>query len=232
MGRMKLNKVSKYVIGSTMLTNALLAPVTVFAAESKPDQTVLQSAIKELLDKGIISGDSNGELNLGSNLTRMQVASILARALNLNLHQISGSSFTDVSSDSWGIKYVEALYQLGIMVGSNGEFRPNDVLTKEELAVILVRITQTNIIGKGNNLSFSDADSISNWARPFVQAAIESGLLSLNNGAFEGQRLITRDEVFVIANSFIQSPVFGSYKEKINTLYNTGKKVTNSDPTV
>jgi len=233
MERKKLHKVSKYVITSTMLANSLAAPAIVYAADEKLPQDVVQNAVRDLLSKGVISGDGSGNMNLSDGISRIQAASILARALNLKLPNTNGSStFADVSSDSWGLKYIEALAKLGIMVGSDGVFRPNDSLTKEELAVILVRVTQIDVTGKGNSIPVNDKHEISDWAKPFVQAALELGLMQAPNGLFGAQKEVSRQEVFVTASAFIDSPVFAKYKDSINTLYDTGKKVSNSDPTV
>ncbi len=232
MNRNKFKKVSKYVISSTMVVNALAAPVAVFAANDQVDSSAAQAAVKELLDKGILTGDQNGDLNLEGKLTRIQVAAILARALNLEVSTTSTSAFSDISSDSWGLKYIDALTKLGIMVGSNGQFRPNAVLTKEELAVILVRVTQTNIVGKGNNLKIDDADMISGWAKPYVEAALEAGLIAATNGKFGAHNQVSREEVAIVANNFIHAPKFEEYKKSINSLLEEGKKISNSDPTV
>jgi len=228
----KWQKVTKYVISSTMLAGAAAGPSAVFAAKDAPEPSAVQAAVKELLSQGIISGDASGNLNLEGNLTRMQAASILARALKLELRQTARSAFTDVSSDSWGLKYIDALARLGIMVGADGKFRPNDALTKEELAVLLVRITQADITGKGANIPVKDAGSISDYAKPFVHAAIELGLLPVKNGLFEPSKKVTREEVVLATNTFVNSSKFEAYQGKVKTLYDQGKKVSNSDPSV
>lgn len=232
MERQKLKKVSQYVVSSAMLANTLAAPAAVFAENNQFDSSAVKAAIKELMEAGIMTGDGKGNLNLEGKLTRMEAASILARALGLNVSTPVSSSFSDVSGDSWGLKYINALAKAGIMVGSDNQFRPNALMTKEELAVVLVRITQINVVGKGNNIPVSDSESISDWAKPFVQAALESNLLQAQDGVFGGKSEVKRQDVAVIANDFIQSPKFIEYKESIQTLVDEGKKVSNSDPTV
>jgi len=80
----KKSKITRYVVSSAMVVNALAAPVAVFAAEEsgRPDEA--QAAIKELMDKAIMVGDDKGQLNLEGKLTRAQVAAILARSLSLD----------------------------------------------------------------------------------------------------------------------------------------------------
>jgi hypothetical protein len=225
-------KITKYVLSSTLLVNTVVGQAAVvFAADEKKPE-IMQSTVKELFDKGIFTGDEKGNLNLEGKLTRIQVAAILSRALNLHVDTTVTTSFKDVSADSWGLKYIDALQKLGVMVGSDGKFRPNAVITKEELAVIFVRITQTSIVGKGTNLSVTDANEISGWAKPYVQAAIEAGLITTVNGKFSPKSEVTRQDIAVITDEFIKDSKFEKYKKSINNLLDEGKKISNSDPTV
>jgi hypothetical protein len=228
----KVQKITKYVISSAMLANAVAGQAAVFAANEKVEPPLAQAAVKNLFEKGIMFGDENGNFNLEGNLTRIQVAAILARSLNLDISKTPKVNFTDVSSDSWGVKYIDALANLGVIEGSDGQFRPNDVLTREELAVILVRITQTNIVGKGNNLPITDANQVSDWAKAYVQAAIEAGLIPVENGKFAPNKKVSRQEVASVTDNFIKNDKFEQYKKSANTLLDTGKKISNSDPTV
>lgn len=223
-------KITRYAVSSAMLVNALAAPVAAFAAEETKSSDLVQAAVKELIDKAIMSGDKNGDLNLEGKLTRVQAAGILARSLNLDTSKLTNSTFNDVSKDHWGLKYISIMENLGVMKGSNGSFRPNAILTKEELAVVLVRITQTNIVGKGNNLQISDSNDISDWAKPYVHAAIEAGLIPVQNGKFAPKSQVNRKEVALLTAAFIKSEKFEQYKEEINKLLEEGKKISNSDP--
>lgn len=228
----KKNKITKYVVSSALVVNALAAPVAVFAADETKSPDLVQAAVKELMDKAIMTGDANGDLNLEGKLTRAQVASILVKSLKLDLVNMPTSDFKDVSKDHWGLKYIKVLDSLGIMTGFNGNFRPNAILTKEELAAVLVRITQTSTVGKGNNLPISDSNEVSDWAKGYVQAAIEAGLISAPNGKFSPQSQVDRKEIAVLTANFIESEKFEQYQENINTLLEEGKKISNSDPSV
>ncbi|WP_246096557.1 S-layer homology domain-containing protein [Paenibacillus sinopodophylli] len=228
----RTKKITKFAVTSAMVVNALAAPVAVFAAEETIAPDAVQAAIKELMEKSIMVGGPNGELNLEGKLTRVQVAAIIARSLNLETPEIPTSKFSDVSSDNWGLKYIYALEKVGIMIGSNGAFRPNAILKKEELAAILVRITQTNITGKGTDLPISDSNEISDWAKAYVHAAIDAKLLTVTDGKFAPQNQVERKDVAVLTAGFIKEEKFEQYKESINTLLEEGKKISNSDPTV
>src|SRR5690606_17265983 len=134
--------------------------------------------------------------------------------------------------DHWGLKYISVMDSLGVMTGANGNFRPNAVLTREELAVILVRITQTSIVGKGNQLAVSDAGQVSAWAMAYVQAALEAGLMSAPGGSFGPKSQVDRKEVALVTSAFIKGENFEAYKESVSALLGEGKKISNSDPSV
>ncbi|RED84100.1 S-layer family protein [Cohnella phaseoli] len=228
----KKSKITRYVVSSAMVANALAAPVAVFAADEARSPDALQAAVNELMEKAIMVGDDKGQLNLEGKLTRAQVAAILARSLNLNATLAPVSDFKDVSKDHWGLKYISVMDRLGVMTGSDGSFRPNAVLTREELAVILVRITQTSIVGKGGGLAVSDASEISSWAKPYVQAALEADLLSAPGGRFAPKSQVDRKEVALVTSAFINGDNFEAYKESVKALLDEGKKISNSDPSV
>ncbi|XID91172.1 S-layer homology domain-containing protein [Paenibacillaceae bacterium WGS1546] len=227
----KKSKITRYVVSSAMVVNALAAPAA-FAADESVSPDAVRAAVKELMDKAIMVGNANGELYLEEKLTRVQVAAILARSLGLDPSAAPISAFVDVSKDHWGLKYISVMDSLGIMSGANGSFRPNAVLTREELAAVLVRLTQTSIAGKGGNLTISDANEVSPWARAYVQAAIEMGLIPAVNGKFSPKSPVDRKEVAVLTAALIKSDQFETYKESANALLGEGKKISNSDPSV
>ena len=73
------------------------------------------------------------------------MAALLVRMLK----QTSGSTgllstaYVDASDISvWAKPYVQKVYQLGLMRGSDGLFRPQDQVTREEAAVMLDAILQ------------------------------------------------------------------------------------------
>ena len=59
-----------------------------------------------MLEKNIISGDETGELMLGGNLTREQMAKIFTDTFNLQSN--SAVRFNDVEKNKWSYKYVQA----------------------------------------------------------------------------------------------------------------------------
>jgi len=88
------------------------------------------------------------------------------------------SSFTDVSSQAWYAPYVETAAELGLVYGDHGRFRPNDPVTREELAVLLERFARMQGFASAEEQSsaldrFADSANISGWARDAIALAIQ-----------------------------------------------------------
>ncbi len=115
--------------------------------------------------------------------------------------------YLDVASDKWYAPYVEAATAAGLIVGETTEagtnYRPEDKTTREEIAVIMARLTGINGTAYANvALGFKDEASISEWALNYVKVCKHNGLM---NGSNEGNGIYflpskntTREEVMVI----------------------------------
>lgn len=112
----------------------------------------------------------------------------------------SPASFSDVTPDQW---YAGAVYWAGgtgIVNGiGDGEFGPDQAITREQMAVMIVNFTR--LCGKSlpetaDASAFTDAGSISGWAAEAVVKTQRSGLLNGRpEGNFDPQATATRAEV-------------------------------------
>ncbi|WP_188006647.1 S-layer homology domain-containing protein [Sporosarcina sp. ANT_H38] len=97
--------------------------------------------IKPFYEAGIIDG-SGDYMNHESNLTRAQLAKIIVNAFNL---QLGGEPivFNDVKQTDGFYEYIEILASHGITTGSNGNFMPNQPVSRQHFAVFLTRTLDT-----------------------------------------------------------------------------------------
>ncbi|WP_027415567.1 S-layer homology domain-containing protein [Aneurinibacillus terranovensis] len=177
---------------------------------------------------GIFSGDTNGKFRPLATMTRQEVAVVLTKLLNLQVDN-SAVPFSDVTAD-WSKPYVAAVYNAGIMLGDGkGHFKPNDSISREELAVILVKAAKIDAQGKAALLTVGDKGSISLWARDYVGAAMEAGLLKGDGKNFNPKQKATRQEVAVMAVnlSSVLTPS-GSNGSTGNNQQNTGSDNSSS----
>lgn len=208
-------KVNLYIIGSLIYVGGKVDPVTgtvtadianikgtkVLALEY--DKTFsdiaghwAQSDIELMASKYVVMGMTNTEFAPDAAVTRAMFVTLLARSIGLAEATPANATFTDVASTAWYYGYVETAYKAGLALGDNGaggRFRPEETVSREEMAAFLVRAMKT--AGKtakdvaagdvGTLLArFTDAASVSDWARTEVSQAVNEGLIK---GRPEGQ---------------------------------------------
>ena len=139
---------------------------------------------------GIVSGVTQNTFEPDRSITRAEFATLIAKALKL---ENAKADFADVT-DEWFAAFVGAAAKAGIIAGSDGFFRPNDTITREEMAVIVVKAYE--YLGKTSQnaeLGFTDNDEISVWATEFVEKAVGVGLISgMGDGSFGPKASATR----------------------------------------
>ena len=164
-----------------------------------PDMDDAQWAIPYvdfLKEKGIVSGDNNGNFNPQNNVTREEFAKMIVLTLKLDpLYE--ALPFNDVSSDHWAYSYVSAAYKnsliQGILSDSFGTGRP---ITRQDMAVIIARaIEKFDISNENEAISFADEGSISDYAIYAVERLSSLGVFSGDeNGNFRPMDTATRAE--------------------------------------
>lgn len=90
---------------------------------------------------------------------------------------------------------VQNLYTLGIFSSQEEKlFYPENTLTREELCVLLQRILDLPVMNEKVTKVYKDGKDISHWAVDSVLALSESGYIPSNEGYFEPQKPLTREE--------------------------------------
>ena len=137
-----------------------------------------QSDIEAMAARGIVTGVTADTFEPERAITRAEFATLIVKALNLSSNASTG--FSDVAKDGWYYTYVNAAANVGIISGYDGLFRPDDRITREEMAVILCKAYAflEKSAGRGEIDRFSDKDTISAWAYDYVDEATTAGLIS------------------------------------------------------
>lgn len=190
-------------------TDASVAPPT----ESQPPQqpetpnTQLLEQIKghwaekeiaDLIRDGIVQGD-NGSLNLEEAVTRAEFAAMLIRSLGIEPEEYLGGA-EDVSALDWFADVIQACVSHNIMNGSDGFMRPNDWITREEMAKMVVSTLEQTESDTKHTLAFSDSNEISDWAVEYVVQAVDKGLLNgFEDGSFRPSAQTLREQAMVVA---------------------------------
>lgn len=151
--------------------------------------------IIEMYQKGIVAGITETTFEPDRQITRAEFATLLARGLGLSTGVSAG--FLDVEPGLWYTQYINAACSAGLICGYEGYFRPDDNITREEMAVMIEKTY--SFLGKekatGAIVRFSDAAEISEWAYESVDVAATAGLISGNpDGTFCPKNNATRAE--------------------------------------
>lgn len=148
--------------------------------------------IMDLYENGIVNGTTATLFMPEANVTRAEFTKMAAGIFGLTATS-TVSQFTDVPAGEWFTPYVIAASEAGIVQGvSETEFAPNDNVTREQMAAIIGRQLGTTSTAA---ITFTDAASIEDYARPYVAALAEAGYLTGDEtGAFNPKNNATRAE--------------------------------------
>lgn len=154
-------------------------------------------------EHNIINGDNYGNLNLGENLTRAQMAKILTTAFNL-------SDAGEVPSDMknhWAGKYAAIISQY--MPRAMSSFNGDEYVMREEFAATMVRasgLTAGNIRNSRIlDVNFFDAAEVSDDYKTLLCIAVERAYMKGDNGKIRPKDLLTRAEVAVLVARVCQN---------------------------
>lgn len=155
--------------------------------------------IAYMYSKGYVNGTSETTFAPDSDITRAEFAAMAVRILGLDSSEYSGV-FADVKAGQWYANVVEAAYKAGIVLGSDGYFRPDDRITREEMAVMLMRAYRlAREYTNKTESDFADKDNISDWAKEAVSSACELGLINgMSDGSFAPKNNATRAQAAVV----------------------------------
>ena len=95
---------------------------------------VIDSAVKS----GLMGGMGDGLFGYGRTITRAEFVTVLCRMFGWEVIAPSSATFGDVSPGQWFYGAIEAAAQHGV-VEAAGRFRPNEPITRKDMAVMLVK---------------------------------------------------------------------------------------------
>jgi len=155
-------------------------------------------SIRVLTARHIVNGVTETDFAPQREITRAEFAALLVRALNLKAGG-TPAGFADVADSQWFARDVAAAKEAGLINGTNhGNFAPNQTITREEMAVMLVRaweLISGNRKHAGNIAPVGDVGQASAWAQASIQYALEQDLLKGRaDGRFDPKKSTSRAE--------------------------------------
>lgn len=147
-----------------------------------------------------VQGYPDGTVKPAGSITRAEVAAILFRLMDADsrsLYYSTAAGFRDVDSTKWYNTYVATLNNAGVITDSRtGYFRPNDAITRAELAAMLAQFAEK----KSAAIYFSDV-SAGYWAANAIALTANLGWINgYPDGTFGPDKTVTRAELMAMVN--------------------------------
>ncbi|MDR2606035.1 MAG: S-layer homology domain-containing protein [Oscillospiraceae bacterium] len=167
-----------------------------------PESHWANSYVTYAYTNGIVNGVSEYRFSPSGTVTRAMFVTMLGRLSGVRQEDYYWRVYSDVAVSEWYGAYVTWAKELGIVTGyEDGTFRPEDKISREQMAVVLHRFGAYG----GDSMfepaaaSFTDSASISEWAADAVNWAADSGLITgYTDGSFGPQKSASRAEVCAI----------------------------------
>ena len=160
-----------------------------------------------MVKNGFMNGVADDAFDVDGNLTRAQLVTILYRIAG-EPESTATNPFADVADGQWYTNAVIWAAENGIVKGVNTTtFAPNDQITREQIATILLRYAKAEKV-EGKLAGFPDAGKVSDYAADAMAWAVEQGLI---NGISESdgktylapQETATRAQIAVILMRYL-----------------------------
>ena len=189
------------------------------AAECPKDETCPLAAFTDLdptawyhdgihfcLENELMNGVGHGKFNPTGAASRAMIVTILYRLEGAP--EVTGENpFTDVADGMWYTDAVLWAAENGIVEGNGkGLFRPNDAVTREQLAAIFYRCAVSR--GQGFQgmwmflLDYPDAAEVSGWADEAMHWCVMNGIIQGKDGKLVPQGEATRAEAATMLMRF------------------------------
>lgn len=166
-----------------------------------------QNDIELLANKRIVNGQSEANYHPEGSITRAEFTALLVRSLGLTEEKTS--SFTDVPTNAWSAGAIGAAERFGLVQGfEDGTFRPESVITREEMAVMTVRALraggQEPSMPTQTSLTFTDHEEIAKWSKQAISQLVSIDVMRGSNGSFAPQDEATRAESAAIIKRMLK----------------------------
>ncbi|MUT65030.1 Ig-like domain-containing protein [Paenibacillus sp. NEAU-GSW1] len=171
------------------------------------------TTIQILAKKYIVEGRSAGKFEPEKAITRGEFAAYIAKGLGLSGNKSAAAKFSDVNTGTAMAAYIGAASEAGIVQGnSDGTFKPNSPITRQEMAVMMTRaakaagvtITLPQTTSTYLN-AFTDRGKVASWAKNDVAKAVYTGVITgKTTTTFSPATNATRAEAVVMIKRLLE----------------------------
>ncbi|HDR4482974.1 TPA: S-layer homology domain-containing protein [Bacillus cereus] len=177
-----------------------------------------EQSVNYLVDKQVLIGYPDGTFGSNVTLDRASAATIITKALGIEIDPKAKPSFTD-SQDHWGAPYIAAAEKAGIIKGEgNGIFNPSGKVTRAAMATMLVNAYKLHSTAHENGQSkFEDLKG--HWGEKFANVLIDLKISNGTDNGWQPDRFITRAEAAQLTakTDMLSKEIKGELREKVSS---------------
>ncbi|MFJ7953184.1 DUF6612 family protein [Lysinibacillus sp. NPDC096418] len=206
---MKHKKNKFYTTSAVAL--AVTAMAVVPASAASPFSDVSEDhphfkGISTLSKAGVINGYNDGTFKPAQAVTRGQAAKIIVNAFELAAaDSVEKQSFKDLNKSSEYYESITKLTALGVVKGyDDNTFRPNETVTRGQLAVMIARALNLNAKGTSPYTDVPEGSPYANAVTALYEAGISKGISATEYGVNDK---VTRGQLATfIVNAMTTTP--------------------------
>ena len=162
----------------------------------------------EMYDLGVVNGLPGGVFGPNGTVTRAQVAKVLFELSGgVSVNYIM--PFADVDQQAWYGEAVRWCAAMGIAQGADGKFSPNAPVTRQDLAVMLMRyqekVVKAELPKTADAEAFLDNDQIAPYAAEAVYLLQKAGIVNGTDGKFNPSATATRGQLCKMLSGLVVS---------------------------
>ena len=191
MSKRILSLVLALLVGLSVAGQALAAPELY---SDVPESHWAAGYVRAASEAGIFKGVGGGKFGVGQPITRAAFATALVRLFGWEEERPAAASYTDVKAGDWYCAAVETARANGALVTGSRTFRPNENITREEMAAMLVRsLGYASLAGTLSTEKSPFSDVRTN--KGFITVAYDLGIVSgVGGGRFQPSGTATREQ--------------------------------------
>ena len=214
------------ILLSVIMMMTMISNLSV-ASTDNPFQDVQESdwfynSVMYVSENGLMKGTSEITFSPEVSISRSMIVTILYRLAD-SPEVTAENPFRDVEAGQWYTDSIRWAVETGVVTGYNETtFGPEDIITREQLAVILFRYAgqQGMDVSRRADLdAFPDVNSVSSWAMDAVRWAVAGELINgVGEGVISPAGTATRAQAAVMLMRFAQKDATGNSLALISTV--------------
>lgn len=152
-----------------------------------------EEAIRALAENKVIAGDGNGRFRPNDVVTREEFVKMVVSIMG-DIDETAACDFKDISKGDWCYKYVANAVNKGVIYGkAEGMFGRGEGLSRQDMAVICMRVIEDKLVSTREDVVFSDESNIADYAKAAVHKLYCAGIVSgADNNQFLPSSFATR----------------------------------------